>query len=139
MRKVIFATMVLMLLSSIGYGADWKYYFTDKTQNKWFYDTQSVFREQETTKVWVKDMLSNKGKKGYFKKFPSTPATKNISSDKGRWEINCSKNVVRNLSHVVLDSKGNVIQSEDFPNSKFFEAVTNSPVDRLVKIICKGK
>jgi hypothetical protein len=109
MQKVILTTIVLMLISSVGYGADWKYFNSDADDNLWFYDTQGISREQDTVRVWVKFVLSDKTKKEYIKNFPKTPGMENTSHTKDRWEINCSKNIKRVLSSVWCDTEGNII------------------------------
>jgi|LQYC01.1.fsa_nt_gi hypothetical protein len=91
MQKIILATMVLMLLSSVVYGADWKYFGTDADGTDWFYDTQSILRGQDTTKVWAKSIFTDKTKASYIKEFPNQPVIENASYDSVRMEINCSK------------------------------------------------
>src|SRR4030042_187033 len=136
-RKIILATIALMVLSSVGYGADWKYFDKDADDNLWFYDTQSISREQDTVRVWVKFVLSDKTKKEYIKNFPKTPGMENTSHTKDRWEINCSKNIKRVLSSVWCDTEGNIIMDKDYPDYPFSEVIPESIGAGLVEIICQ--
>ena len=137
MQKVILTTIVLMLISSVGYGADWKYFDTGGDGNTYFYDTQSISREQDTVRVWVKFVLSDETKKEYIKNFPKTPGMEKTSYTKDRWEINCSKNIKRVLSSVWCDTEGNIIMDKDYPNYPFSEVIPESIGAGLVEIICK--
>lgn len=135
-RKIILGTMFLMLLSSIGYGADWKY-FSNSDSGDWFYDTQSISREQDTVRVWVKFVLSDKTKKEYIKNFPKTHGMENTSHTKDRWEINCSKNIKKVLSSVWCDTEGNIIMDKDYPDYPFSKVIPDSIGAGLAEIVCK--
>ena len=137
MQKIILATIVLMLLSSVGYGADWKYYSKDVDGSSSFYDTQSVSRGENTIKVWGKAVLSDKAKKKNIKNFPEMPDIENISYMEGRWEINCSKNTMRSLSLFWYSSEGNDIYRVYYSHSEFTKVVPDSTLAELVEIICK--
>ena len=137
MQKIILATIVLMLLSSVVYGADWKYYSKDVDGSSSFYDTQSVSRGENTIKVWGKAVLSDKAKKKNIKNFPEMPDIENISYMEGRWEINCSKNTMRSLSLFWYSSEGNVIYSRDYPDGQFREFPPDSLMAKLAETICK--
>ena len=91
MRKLIFATMFLMLLSSVGYGADWKYYYTNSKGYESFYDAQSIIREGNTVRVWGKLMLSDKDKVTYIKDHPKIPGVEKLNYTIGRREGDCLK------------------------------------------------
>jgi len=137
MRKVIFATMVLMLLSSVGYGADWKYIYTAATGGEWFYDTQSISRKQDITKILIKSILSDKEKANYIKHHPKILSIKKISYTSGRWEVDCVKYKFRVLSANMYGSDGNIFYSVGSPNSYFLKVVPGSTIAKLVEIICK--
>ena len=137
MQKAILTTIVLMLISSVGYGADWKYFDTGGDGNTYFYDTQSISREQDTVRVWVKFVLSDETKKEYIKNFPKTPGMEKTSYTKDRWEINCSKNIKRVLSSVWCDTESNIIMDKDYPNYPFSEVIPESIGAGLVEIVCK--
>ena len=137
MHKIILVTIALMLLSSVGYGADWKYYTNDADGSTYFYDTQSVSREQDTTKVWVKELLSDKAKARQIKNHPNAPEIEKISINQYRLEINCSKNMMRVLSSVGYSAEDTVISNSNFPDSQFQGIVPDSNSAKLVKSICK--
>ena len=137
MRKAILTTIVLMLLTSVGYCADWKFFNSDADDNLWFYDAQGISHEQDTVRVWVKFVLSDKTKKEYIKNFPKTPGMEKISHTKDRWEINCSKNIKRVLSTVWCDTEGNIIMEKDYPNYPFSEVIPDSIGAFLVESVCK--
>jgi hypothetical protein len=62
-RKItIFAVFVFLVffLSTEGWGADWKSFGKDADNNEWYYDIQSISRDQDTVKVWTKIVLSIK-------------------------------------------------------------------------------
>ncbi|WAC06853.1 MAG: hypothetical protein OS130_11420 [Thermodesulfobacteriota bacterium] len=154
--KIILTTMVLMLLSSVGYGSDWKYIFTAPTGGEWFYDTQGVSHGQDTTLVWTKWILSDKEREKFIKKFPKVFKKKETMVINGvkiirltnelldtrffiqKEEINCSKNVAKIISMSLYVTNGDLVwfsgtdkenQLEDlFPDSK---GVT------LIEAICK--
>ena len=87
---VFFAVLGFIVFFAIeAQAADWKYFSSDADDNLWFYDTQSISREQDAVRVWVKFLLSDKTKKEYIKNFPKTPVMENTSHTKDRWEINC--------------------------------------------------
>jgi hypothetical protein len=137
MRKIILTTIGFMLLSLLGYGADWKFFNSDANGNLWFYDAQSISREQDSVKVWVKFVLSDKTKNEYFKNFPKNPSMGNTSYSKDRWEINCSKNIKRVLSSIWCDTEDHIIMNKDYPNYPFSEVIADSIGANLVEIVCK--
>jgi hypothetical protein len=128
-----------MLLSSVGYGADWKHLTTDEIGDQWFYDTQSVSRGQDTTKVWVKIVLSDEDKKAFIENFPKIPNVENISQINNCFEINCSKNIWRVTSFVWYNPKGEVISKADFGQDKpFMEVPPDNIESKLAGIVCKN-
>jgi hypothetical protein len=114
---------------------DWKYFYSEKSGD-FFYDPQSVFRGRVTTKVWVKNMLSDKGKVTVSKNYYQANGIKNISHFTDRWEINCSKNTARLVFTALSDSKGNVVFSADDP-SPFVKIPPEGKLRALVEIICE--
>jgi hypothetical protein len=137
MQKVILTTITLMLLASVGYGADWKHFITGAKGNDWFYDTQSVSREQNTIIVRTKEVLSENEKAQFIKDYPDITYIKNISYILDRWEINCSKNTRKQLSSFWYSSEGNDIFSEYYFHSQFKKIVSESVLSELVAILCK--
>ncbi len=140
MRKVIFATMFLMLLSSVGYGADWKYFATQGDGSTLFYDTQntqSVSRGQHTVIVRTKEVLSDNGKAIYIKDYPDITDIKKISYILDRWEINCSKNIRRQLSSFWYSSEGYDVFSVYYSHSEFKQVVPDSFEVKLAEIVCQ--
>lgn len=128
--KIILATIVLMLLSSVVYGADWKSIGKDADNNEWFYDTQNISRGLDTVKVWTKVVLSDKAKADLIKKSqPKKPPSlsyeppefysaqkeaelsqkdrinkENINHRIDRNEIDCVNNRVKIMSSALFDS-----------------------------------
>jgi hypothetical protein len=137
LRKIILAIMVLMLLSSVGYGADWKYYGSSSDLTCCFYDTQSVSCEQNITKVSDMRILSNRCKAEYIKRNLNNPKIEDINYTIDKLEINCSKNLINIRSTILYDSKGGVIRSFDYPEPEFQEVVPESIEAELVEIFCK--
>jgi hypothetical protein len=137
MRKIILTTIVLTLLSSVGYGADWKYFCTDKKNNEWFYDTQSISREQDTIIVRTKEVLSDNGKADFIEEYPDITNIKNISYIIDRTEINCSKNIRWSLSSFWYSSEGNEVYRVYYSHSEFTEVVPKSLGAKLVEIVCE--
>jgi hypothetical protein len=137
MRKIILAVMVLMLLSSLGYGADWKHYYTNLKGTDSFYDAQSIIREGNTIGVWGKLVLSDKNKANYIKDHPKILGIEKINYTIGRWEVDCLKYKFRVLSSNWYASDGNTIYSVGSPNSQFLEVVPGSTIDKLVEAVCK--
>ena len=88
MQKIILATMVLMLLSSVVYGADWQCVGIDANGTLWIYDTQNISYGQDTTKVWGKRILGDKCKKENIKDCPITLDIEKVSYIKDKFEIN---------------------------------------------------
>jgi len=130
--------MVLMLLSSVGYGADWKQFSTATDDGtSWFYDTQTIFRGQNIIKVWIKKVLSDKSKEKYIKNFYDMNGIKDISCTIEGGEIDCSKNRHRCILFFWYDAKGNVICKAKDSNSPFHPIHSNSPMAKLVEIVCK--
>ena len=164
MRKIILTTMVvLMLFSSGGYGADWKSFGKDANNNEWFYDTQSISREQDTVKVWTKIVLSDKAKADFKRKFPngSLPvgseyygndkkkredalekfqnlkSQENISHRIDRYEIDCIKNRIKVMSSTWFDFAGDVMHGESTPHPLFDDITPDSTMAKLAGIVCK--
>ena len=137
MRKLILTAMVLMFLSSVGYGADWKHYATDSSHNDWFYDTQSISRGQDTIIVRTKEVLSDNEKADFIKEYPDITNIKNINYTIDRSEINCSKNIRRPLFSFWYSSEGNDIYRVYYSHSEFTKVVPDSTLAELVAIICK--
>ena len=136
-KRAFLIFLFVMVLGSPALGADWKYFEKSSDGDLWFYDTQSISREQDTIRVWVKFVLSDKTKKEYINNFPKTPGMKNTNYTKDRWEINCSKNIKRVLSSVWCDTEGNIIMNKDYTNYPFSQVIPDSIGATLVKIICK--
>jgi hypothetical protein len=137
-RITIFTVLMAIIFFAAEAGAaDWKYFYTTKDGNDYYYDTQSVLHGQDTSKVWTKYVLSDKAKADYIKIFQSIAGIENISYILGRAEIDCSKNVMRIISIVRKDSEGGVIHSRDFPNNTFTEIIPESIGATLFEIICK--
>jgi hypothetical protein len=135
---VIFAVLGIIVFFTIkAQAADWKFVCKGTDGDNWFYDTQSVLRGQETVKVWVKDLLSDKRKKDYIKGFSKTPGIENISYILNRDELNCSKNIFRVLSIVCYSSEGKVIYNEDYPDEQFIEVAPDSHMAGLIEFFCK--
>jgi hypothetical protein len=156
MRKIILTTIALMLLSSVGYGADWKYIFTAPTGGKWFYDTQSITHGKDTTVVWTKWILSDKEWEKFIKMFPKEfkkKVTMHISgaevvrtTDKlidisyfiQKEEINCSKNVARIMSMSLFAFGGDLVWfSGDHTENQFEDVFLDSKGVTLIEAICK--
>jgi len=163
MQKIMLATIALMLLSSVGYGADWKYIFKDADNSEWFYDTQSISLSQDTVNVWTKIVLSDKAKEDAIKKFQSrNPLFKDEYEDRGdhteymsklqhwqgqekisithridRYEIDCVKNRIKAVSFAWFDSADEVIQSKNTPDSLFHDIAPDSITAKLAAAVCK--
>lgn len=135
-KTTFLAVIVLILLSSVGYGAEWKYFCTHGGSD-WFYDTQSVSRGQKTIKVWTKEVFSDQTKKEIIKKNATQPGIDNICYSQGRYEVNCSKILYRPLSIVLYSFEGKVIDSESRSDSPFVEIFPDNLMAKLVEIICK--
>ena len=137
MRKTIFTTMLLLFLSSVVYSADWKSFGSDANNNEWFCDTQSISREEDTTIVRTKVVLSDKGKTIYIKNNPYIANIKKISYILDRVEINCSKNIIRPLSSFWYSSEGYEVLSVYYSKSQFKQIVPDSIEVRLAEIGCQ--
>lgn len=160
--KIILATIVLMLLSSVVYGADWKSIGKDTDNNEWFYDTQSISQEQDTIKVWTKIVLSDKAKSDFLRKFEygssislggehfdkkrradilaefqQIKSEKNIIHRIDRYEIDCVKNRIKVMSSAWFDSGENVIHNENSPHPFFKDIAPDSFINKLVETVCK--
>ena len=156
MRKLILTTMVLMFISSVGYGADWKYIFTAPTGGEWFFDTQSVSHGQDITLVWTKWILSDKERAKFIKEFPKKfkkKVTMNINGVKvirttddfieisyfmQKEEINCSKNAARIMSMSLFDFGNDLVWfSGDQKQNQFEDVFPDSKGVTLIEAICK--
>jgi hypothetical protein len=134
----IFAFLGFIIFFSIEARAvDWKY-VDAPPDGVWFYDTQSVSRGQDITSVWVKCILSDKGKAKRIKSAPEINGIKNISYLIQKVEINCSKNALRLMALSLYNSGGEVIGSRNPQEPGQFEDVFPGSVGSvLVKAICK--
>ena len=156
MQKIILTTIAMMLLSSVGYGADWKYIFTAPTGGEWFYDTQSITHKEDTTLVWTKWILNDKERAKFIKEFPkefekkestvfggtertiTTTGLIDISFFIEKEEINCSKNVARIMSMSLYDSGGELVWFSGAQKPNQFEDVfPDSKGVTLIEAICK--
>lgn len=163
MQNLILTTIALMLLCSFGYGADWKSIGKDADNNEWFYDIQSISRDQDTVKVWTKIVLSDKAKADFIKKFqyrkpPSLSYEppefysaqkeaelsqkdrinkENINHRMDRDEIDCVKNRIKIISSAWFDFTEDLIYSENPPDPIFKEIDPDSVINKLVEIFCK--
>ena len=136
---VIFTVLgfIVLFFSMEGWGADWKYFRTDEKNNEWFYDAESILREQDIIIVRTKEILSDKGRAIFIKDYPTITKIKNISYILGRWEINCSKRISRPLSSFWYSSEGCDVFSVYYLHSQFSGVVPDIVMDMLVEIICK--
>ena len=156
MRKIILTIIAMILLSSVGYGADWQHIFTAPSGGEWFYDTQSITHEEGTTLVWTKWKLSDKEWEKLIKMFPKEFKKKvsmNISGVKvirttndlidisyfiQKEEINCSKNVARIMSMSLFDFGGDLVWfSGDHKTNLFEDVFPDSKGVTLIEAICK--
>ena len=137
MRILILTTMVLMFLSSVGYGADWKHYATDSSHNDWLYDTQSISHGHDTITVRTKEVLSDNERADFIKEYPDITNIKNINYIIDRSEINCSKNIRKPLCSFWYSSEGNDVYRGYYSHSEFNKVVPDSTLAELVEIICK--
>ena len=133
MRKVIIATIVLMLLSLVACTDNWKLYYTDKeTGNKMFYDPQSIVYEKDTVTVWRKTVLTDKGKAESLHGDNIINGIGKGSYSVIKHEINCSENTICSLDHALFDSEGNIIFSIEFSNRSVARSAT--PAGVLIEI-----
>jgi hypothetical protein len=137
MRKMIPTTIVLMLLSLVGYGADWKCFGKSPTGSYHFYDTQSISRGQGTIKVRTMTILSNEDKAAYIRDFPDTKGIENIHHTFELSEINCSKNIWRLCSYAWYSFDYKFINGVDDNDSLFMEIEPDSVTFGLTAIVCK--
>ena len=137
-KCIVILAVFLFIVSffSIGaWGANWKYYFKNSEGNSWFYDTQSVSRGQDTTKVQVKSTPSDKVKARFIKKSYNDGIKKFIYS-LTRIEINCSKNEQSEISEMGYSSEGTMIyEINEIDQFKVEAPNTNGSV--LYKAICR--
>jgi hypothetical protein len=136
-RKIIIITIVLLFLSSVGYGEDWKHFYTDANKNEWFYDTQSIPREQDTIIVRTKKVLSDNEKAIFIKEYPDITNIKNISYILDSWKINCSKNIRKPLTSFWYNSEGYEIFWVYYFHSEFKQVVPDSFEVKLAEIVCQ--
>jgi hypothetical protein len=120
-----------------GLAVDWKCYATNAEGELLFYDTQSIFRGQDSVMVMIKIVLTDKGKADLIKKFPDKNGIENISYMINRGELDCLEHRCRVTSTVWYSSDGSIISSFNDPNRQFMEVLPNSGGDFLSKAICK--
>jgi hypothetical protein len=138
-QKIIVTIIAMMLLSSVGYGVDWKHFSSNTYSGDLFYDTESIYSGKETTKVTEKIVLSDQGKVNAIRDYQNTNINgiENISSQEIGLEINCTTRGIKVIYSVLYDSKGDVIKRRENLNESFYNIVPNSVGDRLAEIICK--
>ena len=137
---VVLAVLGLMVVffSTEGWSADWKHFRTDKNNNEWFYDAQSISREQDIIIVQTKEVLSDNEKANFTKEFPDITNIKKICYILSRLEVNCSKNMMKQLSSFWYDSEGYDVYKVYYSHGKFKEIMPESNTAKLVEIICKN-
>jgi Uncharacterized protein conserved in bacteria len=137
MRKIILTTIALLLLSSVGYGADWKFFGTGARESLWYYDAQNISRGQDKVMVRTKHVLSDKKRADFINNFHNINGIENTSYTIDKYEFDCSKNRIKLISLKFYSSEGNLIYSEDYHDLQFIDVIPNSIGDLLSKVICK--
>jgi len=101
--------MVLLLFSSVGYGADWKFYGESTDGEAFYYDTQSIWRGGYVVRVWEKTVYP-KGWRTHSKNLWSNKieeVEKGYTIEVG--EYNCSEKEYRCLRHTEYTVGGDII------------------------------
>jgi hypothetical protein len=137
MRKIILTTMFLMLLSSAGYGADWKLIGTS-WETDYYYDPQSIqLLSKDIVRVWMKKIYAEKSVQEYIKGIG--PEFKELSYDHSLIEFNCSEKKNRLLTFTYYNRDGGVISTFTSDSSSWNFIVPNSILEALFNIVCSGR
>jgi hypothetical protein len=121
--------MFVILFSSTGWGADWKFY-TSHLGEPWYYDSQSIRQvSEDTVRVWTKSTASKErlGEEAKFK-------IRSIKVVFGLYEFTCSTKKVRLLSLIMYDKNGSILFSTSNPGPW---GPPNELDDMLINIVCR--
>ena len=100
MRKIILSTIAMLLLSSVGYGADWKLIGTS-WETDYYYDPQSEqVLSKDIVQVWIKKIYGEKKVKEFIKGIG--PEFKELSYDNSLIEFNCSEKKISTFNFQLL-------------------------------------
>ncbi len=137
MRKIILATIALVLLSSVGYGADWKLIGTS-WETDYYYDPQSVqLLSKDIVRVWMKKSYGEKRVQEYIKGIG--PEFKELSYDESLIEFDCSENKNRLLTFSYYNQDGGVISTFTPDPSSWNFIVPDSILEALFNIVCGSR
>jgi len=139
MRKIILSTIAMLLLSSVGYGADWKLIGTS-WETDYYYDPQSEqVLSKDIVQVWIKKIYGEKKVKEFIKGIG--PEFKELSYDNSLIEFNCSEKKSRLLNFSYYNQDGGLISSftPDSDSSSWNFIVPNSILDALFIIVCESR
>jgi hypothetical protein len=136
-RKVVLAIIVLMLVSSVAFTADWKYFGTNNDDSVYSYDEQSLTRGKDTVKVWSRVVFSDKGREKIIKGNPEVSGIKNATYAYALWEIDCSKKMGRAATIKYYTFKGDMLWGEDLPETDFEQIPPGTIMSSLLEAICK--
>jgi hypothetical protein len=138
MRKLILTTMVLMLLSSVGYGANWKLYATSGGASH-YYDPQRIKRvSKDTVQVWKKMVFEEKSIQDVIKMLG--PEFKELSYEIMLCEYNCNEKGRRILSSKFYKKDRTVIYTS--PKGSFAPwcfIIPDSVEETLFDIVCGSR
>ena len=125
-----------MLLSSVGYGADWKLYKTDVIEGSFYYDPQSIKQaSKDIEQVRSKQVYTEKKVQEYIKAVG--PAFKELSYCIGLFEYNCSEKKFRLFSATLYKKNGNVLLNT--PPQPWILVVPETVSETLFKIVCGSR
>jgi len=137
MRKIILSTIAMLLLSSVGYGADWKLIGTS-WETDYYYDPQSEqVLSKDIVQVWIKKIYGEKKVKEFIKGIG--PEFKELSYDNSLIEFNCSEKKSRLLTFSYYRKDGGLITSFTPDSSSWNFIVPNSILEALFNIVCGGR
>jgi hypothetical protein len=134
-----FTLLICIALFAFEAGAvDWNYGGTSK-RGDYFYESERVLQGQDTINVWVRIVLSDKGKEDYRMVFHDTEGIQTIHHIMSRYEIHCAQILFRVTFSGYYDAKDALIESWGFFDIPFQDIPPGTMKDNLFKIFCNKK
>lgn len=124
---------IFLLGYSNTWGADWKYYGQTETAS-YFCDVESIIRQENIGRVWVKAVYSKEGRFGEGRKLGGK--YRNLTDSIALLGIDCKNKRHRVLALIVYSMEGEAVISDIRERERGF-TVPESILESLYKTVCK--
>ena len=141
--KTIYSVMflpfliILLLVTSVIGSSEWEIYEISVSGIHSYNKIKVKETAKDIVQVWTTLMYSDEGKEKYIKAGLSSKGHENISHHLSLYEIDCKKELQRNISFTLYDTNGGVLKTIQFEEPKWSYIVPMSTINSLREKVCK--